>query len=87
MYRWIFPNMPALDWWVPMAVGKTTLLQDLVGRGICPRRGRSHRAQGLKVGYLPQEAIQTSDRTLWQECLLPFEHLIQMQSELAAPGR
>ena len=42
-----------------------------------------HRAQGLKVGYLPQEAIQTTERTLWQECLLPFEHLIKMQSDLA----
>ena len=63
-------------------VGKTTLLRILLGEET-PSAGQVHRAQGLKEGYLPQEAIQTTERTLWQECLLPFEHLIKMQSDLA----
>jgi ATP-binding cassette subfamily F protein 3 len=63
-------------------VGKTTLLRILLGEE-SPSEGQVHRAQGLKVGYLPQEAIQTTERTLWQECLLPFEHLIKLQSHLA----
>ena len=63
-------------------VGKTTLLRILMGEE-SPSEGQVHRAQGLRVGYLPQEAIQTTERTLWQECLLPFEHLIKLQSDLA----
>ncbi len=63
-------------------VGKTTLLRILLGEE-SPSEGQVHRAQGLRVGYLPQEAIQTTERTLWQECLLPFEHLIKLQSDLA----
>ena len=63
-------------------VGKTTLLRILLGEE-SPSEGQVHRAQGLKVGYLPQEAIQTTERTLWQECLLPYEHLLRMQSDLA----
>jgi len=63
-------------------VGKTTLLRVLLGEET-PSEGQVHRAQGLRVGYLPQEAIQTTERTLWQECLLPFEHLMKLQSDLA----
>ena len=63
-------------------VGKTTLLRILLGEE-SPSAGQVHCAQGLRVGYLPQEAIQTTERTLWQECLLPFEHLIKLQSDLA----
>ena len=63
-------------------VGKTTLLRILLGEE-SPSEGQVHCAQGLRVGYLPQEAIQTTERTLWQECLLPFEHLIKLQSDLA----
>jgi ATP-binding cassette subfamily F protein 3 len=62
-------------------IGKTTLLKILLGEET-PSSGKVHRAQGLRMGYLPQEAMQTSDHTLWQECLLSFAHLIEMQSEL-----
>ncbi len=64
-------------------IGKTTLLKILLGEEL-PTAGAVHRARGLKVGYLPQEAMQLSAHTLWQECLLPFEELLHMQSELAA---
>jgi ATP-binding cassette subfamily F protein 3 len=63
-------------------VGKTTLLRILLGEE-SPSNGQVHYAQGLRVGYLPQEAMQTTEQTLWQECLYPFEHLIKLQSDLA----
>jgi len=63
-------------------VGKTTLLRILLGEE-SPSRGEVHRVQALRMGYLPQEAVQTSEHTLWQECLLPFANLLQLQSRLA----
>jgi ATP-binding cassette subfamily F protein 3 len=64
-------------------IGKTTLLRILLGEEL-PTAGTVHRARGLKVGYLPQEAMQVSSHSLWQESLLPFEPLLKMQAELAA---
>ena len=64
-------------------IGKTTLLKILFGEEL-PTAGVVHRARRLRVGYLPQEAMQVSSHSLWQESLLPFEHLLKMQAELAA---
>lgn len=64
-------------------IGKTTLLKILLGEEL-PTEGKIHRAQGLKIGYLPQEAMQVSSRSLWQESLLPFNYLLEMQADLAA---
>ena len=63
-------------------VGKTTLLRILLGEEV-PSAGKIQRARALRIGYLPQEVVQTSQRTLWQECQLPFEHLLTMQEQLA----
>jgi ATP-binding cassette, subfamily F, member 3 len=63
-------------------IGKTTLLKILLGEEE-PTQGKVHRAQGLHIGYLPQESMQTSALTLWQECQQPFAQLQGMQSELA----
>jgi len=41
-----------------------------------------HRARGLKVGYLPQEAVTQLEGTLWSSCLLAFEDLIAKGEEL-----
>lgn len=64
-------------------IGKTTLLKILLGEE-APSEGEVHRAQGVRVGYLPQEAMQVAARSLWQECLQPFSHLLKMQSDLAS---
>ena len=63
-------------------VGKTTLLRILLGEE-SPSQGEVFRAQSLRMGYLPQEAVQTTEHTLWQECLLPFASLLDLQSRLA----
>jgi ATP-binding cassette subfamily F protein 3 len=66
----------------PNGVGKTTLLRILLGMDEASA-GSVHRARGLRLGYLPQEATLDSDATLWQECLEPFQELIHMQVDLA----
>jgi ATP-binding cassette subfamily F protein 3 len=66
----------------PNGIGKTTLLRILVGEEE-PSAGRVHRARGLRLGYLPQEAGLTGSHTLWEECLLVLEDLRQMEAELA----
>lgn len=65
----------------PNGVGKTTLLRILIGEEESSS-GTVHKARGIRIGYLPQEAVLVSSRNVWEECLTVFEHLLQMQQEL-----
>ncbi|MBM3137300.1 MAG: ABC-F family ATP-binding cassette domain-containing protein [Chloroflexi bacterium] len=62
-------------------VGKTTLLRIMLGEEE-PSGGRVQRAKNIRMGYLPQEAVTTSRRTLWEECLSALEDLIRLQEQL-----
>jgi len=61
--------------------GKTTLLRILAGFEE-PTAGRVHRARGLRIGFLPQEARLEGERTLWQEMMTAFASLQAMESRL-----
>ena len=65
----------------PKGVGKTSLLRILAGEDT-PTEGAVHRSRGLKLGYLPQEAVSVLEGTLWDSCLLAFEDLITQGEEL-----
>ncbi len=65
----------------PNGVGKTTLLKALVGEDE-PSGGSIHRARGIRIGYLPQEATLQSDRSVWAECLTVFRPLLSLQAEM-----
>ena len=39
--------------------------------------------RGLRLGYLPQEAMLSGDGTLWEECLTVMTDLRQLEGELA----
>jgi ATP-binding cassette subfamily F protein 3 len=64
-------------------IGKTTLLRILAGEDE-PSTGSVHRARGLRIGYLPQEAIKIQEGTLWSSCLDAFETLLSQADELQA---
>jgi len=65
----------------PNGVGKTTLLRIIIGEEDASS-GSVFRARGLRMGYLPQESDLNGEQTLWQECLKPFEPLLERQKEL-----
>jgi ATP-binding cassette subfamily F protein 3 len=62
-------------------VGKTTLLRILLGEEDSSG-GSVQRAKNIRMGYLPQEAVTTSRRTLWEECLSALEDLTSLQDQL-----
>ena len=64
-------------------VGKTTLLRILIGEESASE-GSVQRAKNLRVGYLPQEAVLESGKTLWDECLSVFDELLGWQAQLRA---
>ena len=65
----------------PNGVGKTTLLRVIAGEEP-PSAGTVKSVKGLTIGYLPQESVFKSENTLWEECLLPFAELREIQDEL-----
>jgi ATP-binding cassette subfamily F protein 3 len=66
----------------PNGIGKTTLLRIIAGRE-APSSGEVHYARGLTMGYLPQESVLESERTLWDECQQPFSDLRVQEAELS----
>jgi ATP-binding cassette subfamily F protein 3 len=65
----------------PNGIGKTTLLR-IIARKESPSQGEVHYSRGLTMGFLPQESVLESDRTLWEECLVPFAGLRTQEIEL-----
>ena len=73
--------------------GKTTLLRILAGLE-SPTSGAVHRAKGLQIRTLPQEARLEGSGTLWQEMMTAFEplraleaRLHDLETEMANPAR
>jgi len=61
--------------------GKTTLLKILVGE-ISPERGEVAMAKYVSVGYLPQEGMHTSGKTLYKEVESVFGDILSVQTSL-----
>jgi ATP-binding cassette subfamily F protein 3 len=64
-------------------VGKTTLLRILIGDETASA-GTVQRSKNLQIGYLPQEAVIESRKTLWDECLSVFAEILAWQAQLRA---
>ncbi len=61
--------------------GKTTLLKMLAGlEG--PDEGQICFVKGTTTGYLPQDGLAMSGRSVQQECLSVFSHLLDMEKEM-----
>lgn len=67
----------------PNGVGKTSLLRILAGEDDASS-GTMHKARGLRLGYLPQEADFQMSGVLWDVCESVFSDLVQQQSELTS---
>ncbi len=61
--------------------GKTTLLNILAGE-INKDNGDIFVQKGLKIGYLKQHVKIDSTKTIYEDCLEVFQHLIQMEEDL-----
>jgi ATP-binding cassette, subfamily F, member 3 len=67
----------------PNGAGKTTLLKMLAGIDE-PDGGLIVKPAGLTIGYLPQDGLVYSGRTLREEASLAFKPLLDMKAEIAA---
>jgi ATP-binding cassette, subfamily F, member 3 len=61
--------------------GKTTLLKMLAGQESLDY-GNITRQRGMRYGYLPQDGLSLSGRTVFAECLSVFDVVHQMQREI-----
>jgi ATP-binding cassette subfamily F protein 3 len=66
----------------PNGEGKSTLLK-LITAQEPPTDGRVHTQRGLRMGYLPQEPLETTVGTLWESALSAFEHLQRLEEQVA----
>jgi ATP-binding cassette, subfamily F, member 3 len=67
----------------PNGAGKTTLLKMLAGLEEADR-GSVVKPSGMTIGYLPQDGLHHSGRTLKDEAGLAFKLLLDMRAEIAA---
>jgi ATP-binding cassette, subfamily F, member 3 len=61
--------------------GKTTLLKMLAGLEQADL-GEITKQKGLRVGYLPQDGLSLSGRTVFDECLSVFDEQKEMEREM-----
>jgi ATP-binding cassette, subfamily F, member 3 len=61
--------------------GKSTLLKILAGLEPLDA-GTLSAAKGSTTGYLPQDGLTLSGRTVLEECLSVFEHLLEIEKEM-----
>src|SRR5579872_4480877 len=61
--------------------GKSTLMKVLAGLESLDY-GTMQQTRGMSFGYLPQEGLQLSGRTIFEECLTVFDELRQMEGEI-----
>ncbi len=61
--------------------GKSTLMKVLAGMETLDY-GTLQRTRGMSIGYLPQEGLRLTGRTVFEECLTVFDELRQMEREV-----
>src|SRR5271155_4419583 len=63
--------------------GKSTLMKVLAGLETLDY-GQMQRTRGMSIGYLPQEGLRLSGRSVFDECLSVFDELRAMETEIEA---
>ncbi|HHX60959.1 MAG TPA: ABC-F type ribosomal protection protein [Epulopiscium sp.] len=62
--------------------GKTTLFR-IISNALEPDSGEIIKSKNCSIGYLPQHVSIDSDKTVYNELLTVFNHLIEMEEELS----
>lgn len=65
----------------PNGTGKTTLFKLITGE-LEPTNGQIIKSKNAKLGYMEQHACAQSKRTMYDEMLTVFDHLIRMEARL-----
>src|SRR3954447_19203332 len=65
--------------------GKSTLMKVLAGLETLDY-GAMQRTRGMSIGYLPQEGLALSGRTVFEECLTVFDEIREMEGEIENLG-
>jgi ATP-binding cassette subfamily F protein 3 len=66
--------------------GKTTLLRAIVGE-LPTEQGAVRVRPGVRVAWLPQQAVSGSTRPLWDEVRAAMTRIVQLEAEIAAAER
>jgi ATP-binding cassette subfamily F protein 3 len=61
--------------------GKSTLMKVLTGLETLDY-GEVQQTRGMSIGYLPQEGLRLTGRTVFEECLTVFDELREMEREV-----
>jgi ATP-binding cassette subfamily F protein 3 len=61
--------------------GKSTMMKALAGLESLDY-GTMQRTRGMTIGYLPQEGLQLTGRTVFEECLTVFDEIRDMEREM-----
>ena len=61
--------------------GKSTLMKVLAGLETLDY-GDIQRTRGMSIGYLPQEGLALTGRTIFEECLTVFDEIRDMEREI-----
>jgi ATPase subunit of ABC transporter with duplicated ATPase domains len=65
----------------PNGSGKSTILKLITG-AVQPDMGRVIKQKGLRIGYLPQEATFSGQRTVMEEMHAGVDHLLRLQANI-----
>ena len=65
--------------------GKSTLMKVLAGLETLDY-GEVQQTRGMSIGYLPQEGLRLTGRTVFEECLTVFDELREMEREIERLG-
>ena len=79
--RWQLQSGERVGLCGPNGAGKTTLLRIMAGLEE-PDQGTVARSSNLTVGFLPQDGISHTGRTLFDEAALSFQELLRLQNEM-----
>ena len=65
--------------------GKSTLMKVLAGLETLDY-GDLQRTKGMSIGYLPQEGLRLTGRSIFEECLTVFDEIREMEGEIERLG-